>query len=415
MTRRCLVGLAGAALAFSPLPTADAHPVLVPRPAAVVAADEDCADVTSERRDDPRVTGDNEGHLALHVAQAQELARDRGRPGAGVTVVVVDSGIGIARDRVPTGHAPAELQTAHGLTAAGIVAGPDQQRPKVPVGIAPGARLVDAPFYDAPHGEGDEESRRPMAGALAAALDAVRARLGPRTVVLVPVQVEPTPQLERAVGRLVRAGALVVAPSGDRPEEDQGTPYDAYAGEPEPGEDVVDRVWPAGHPGVVSVGMSRPEARPLALRNSGVDLAAPGIGSVSIARDGGHCVVGWDSTHWSAAQVAGVAALVWSYHRGDSAEEVRRRLERTASGNGDRSSPVTGHGVVQPVEALQRRLQGMADGMEEREVVARAQPPAEREDVLAATRKDAVWWGLAGGGALVVLLVLRPVLARRRR
>ena len=36
-------------------------------------------------------------------------------------------------------------------------------------------------------------------------------------------------------------------------------------------------------------------------------------------------------------------------------------------------------------------------------------------DVLAATRRHAVWWGLLGGGALLVAVVLRPVLSRRSR
>jgi membrane-anchored mycosin MYCP len=41
--------------------------------------------------------------------------------------------------------------------------------------------------------------------------------------------------------------------------------------------------------------------------------------------------------------------------------------------------------------------------------------PKEPKDVLASTRKNAVWWGLVGGGVLLLALVLRPVLARRRR
>ena len=41
--------------------------------------------------------------------------------------------------------------------------------------------------------------------------------------------------------------------------------------------------------------------------------------------------------------------------------------------------------------------------------------PKKPDDVLASTRKDAVWWGLLGGGVLLFAVLVRPVLARRRR
>ena len=94
--------------------------------------------------------------------------------------------------------------------------------------------------------------------------------------------------------------------------------------------------------------------------------------------------------------------------------DLRSRLERTASGNGEARSPRTGYGVVQPLEALALTADEMSEVGHVEERVGPANLPRERADLLADARRDAVWWGIAGGGALVVLLLLRPVLHRRR-
>lgn len=405
LTRGAALVLAGALLA--PVP------VVAPPGAAPAWAAEgpDCAQLTADTVDEQGVRGDNDANLALHVPQAQQLARASGRgPGDGVTVVVVDSGIaGFA------GTAPSSLESGHGIAVAGIVAGPDQPEPAVGVGIAPEARVVDAPFYGAPAGQAQEGVPVPMATSLAARLklvgDAVRrGDYGGRVVVLVPTQVPGSADLTRQVARLAKAGVLLVAASGDRPAE--GPYLDEYLGEPKRGEDAVDDVWPAADPSVLSVGVSAPGARGAVLRNSGIDLSAPGVGAVTKGLNGGWCVLAQPSTHWAAAQVAGVTALVWSARPADTAAQVRTRLLQTASGNGGPSSPVTGYGVVQPVEALQRRVEAPME--ESEDVVARAKPPRERADLLAQTRRDAVWWGLGGGAVLAVLLLLRPLFTRRR-
>ena len=155
------------------------------------------------------------------------------------------------------------------------------------------------------------------------------------------------------------------------------------------------------------------------VQSSAVDVAAPTDGAVSYTVNGGPCDLSGHSSEWAAGEVAAVAAMVWSYHDGDTAAELRARLLRTADGDGVSPSRVTGYGVVQPLEALTRRLDPRADGVPDvarpdPEEVRRADPPPEQEDVLRSTRRDAVWWGLLGGGALVAALVLRPVLNRRR-
>lgn len=401
-----------AALALSAVPAA-AAPTAVSRDGA---AGPDCAQVgrDDERRD---VTGVNGADVALDVPGADALlARDTGRrPGQGVSVVVVDT---------PTGPlapgAPTDLPSAHGLTLASIVAGPDQRDPAVAVGIAPAARLEVRPFYTVPRGGGGgggEGVVEPTAAGLARTLDDVAAdvaagRLGRRVIVLVASEVEGSSPLRAAVRRLTAAGALLVAASGDRPPE--GDFLGGFAAGPRPGEDAGGAVWPAADPATLAVGVSTPDA-PVALRSSAVDVGAPGVGSVARGLDGGFCVVGEVSTHWAAAQVAGAAALVWSYHDGDDAAALRRRLEATAAGSAGASSRSFGFGEVQPVEAIERLDDALTADARSREPVRRAEAPRERAERSAGLGDDAVWWGLGGVGALSVLSLLRPVLARRPR
>ncbi|GAA3662334.1 hypothetical protein GCM10022237_22750 [Nocardioides ginsengisoli] len=351
----------------------------------------DCLSLRSDS-DERTVKGPNTANETLQVPRAQELARARG---AGVTVIVVDS----------------TDQSAHGTAVGGIVVGRDQTAPtEVGVGIAPEAGLQSRPFYDVPAGNGGgDNGREPSSSALAGVLDGIHP--GKRTIVLVPTQVARSAALENALDRLTRAGALVVAAAGDRPAE--GVFPDQLATR-KAGEDAAGVIWPAAHPGVLSVSASDPGAwdQGTVLRNSGVDLAAPGADTVSIGLNGGHCALTQASSAWAAAEVAGVAALVWSAFPTDDAARLTTRLEQTASGNGGPTSPRIGYGVVQPVEALQRRLDAMSRPRAEPPVPAQAPRPAA--DVLATTRSRAVWWGLGGGAALVVLVVLRPLLARRR-
>lgn len=402
-SRGRLAALAVAALALPLVPGAAAPAAPAPTVAAL-AEGADCAATGDDA--DRKVTGVNEASEALQVPAATALAERAGRePGEGVRVVVVDTDIpgGVAV------QARGDIVSAHGLTAAGIVGGEAQTGPSVAVGIAPAAAVVPVPFYDAPRGEEGDGEDPPSSEALARELRGISVER--RTIVLVPAVVAESKALRSALDRLHRDGALVVAPAGDVPGEDSGF-LEEYAAV-KPGQDAAADVWPAAHPDVLAVGISSPAWQPRALRNSAVDLAAPGAGSVSIGVQGGWCVVAEGSTEWAAAQVAGVAALVWSVHRSDTADQLRGRLQATASGNGE-ASPLTGFGVVQPVEALQRPVESMAAQGRGGEVVPRGKVPAERADLLAGTRRDAVWWGLGGGGALVVLLVLRPVLARRR-
>ena len=111
-------------------------------------------------------------------------------------------------------------------------------------------------------------------------------------------------------------------------------------------------------------------------------------------------------------------ALLFSHFPDDTPAMAVNRLLLTADGRPDIPNRLSGAGDVQPYDALTRPLAMDADGVAQQtapepdtQVYAAPEP---EPDVLADTRRDAVWWGLLGGGALLLALVLRPVLSGRR-
>jgi membrane-anchored mycosin MYCP len=411
-----------AAVAAAELPALPATTALVEGP--------DCREVSPEDRETEPITGPNDPYDAMHVARAQELAEARTHraPGDGVRVVVVDSGaapaIPVVHQRLPTSELP-ELVDPHGSIATGVIAGPDQRgrgAEDVPVDIAPGADVVDLRVYDRRRGadpadDGSTLSTEAVVAGLRWTLQNAR---GPRTIVLVPLAVAETRELRQAVAALARAGVLVVAPAGDRPESAEDVVLGMFFHEDgvPPGEDAAEDVWPAGYDSVLTVGvvdLDGGDVTDNVLQNSQVDIAAPTLGGASYAANGRACALTTYSSEVAAAQVAAVAALVWSVHTQDDAAALRERLLRTADGSGASDSPVTGYGMIQPVEAIQRttpRDGGKAGARADQ--VGRAPAPVEEADLLASARRNAVRWGLVGGGLVVIALVLRPVLVRRR-
>lgn len=387
-----------------------------------------CSTVVDMSMDPRPVSGENLPYEALGIDAAhQVLERGRTTPGEGVTVVIIDSGAApslvdqqelLARD--------AEITSPHGSVVAGIIGGAPAG--DVPIGLAQGADLVSLKVYDQGYDAATDSSVvTPSSDAVTAGLAWVRTNRrqlsgGDHLVALVPTTVARSSELEDEVRALHRAGVLVVAASGDRPPADSRSPLERYAfgeeGAAAPGENALGDAWPADFESVLSVGVAptEEEVTGFAVQNSGIDVAAPVQGGVSYGPNGKPCVVTAPSTEYAAAYVAGVAALVWSGRPGDSAAELRERLVRTANGSEDPEavSRVTGAGVVQPVEALQRRDLTSSREDPGSDVAQRAEPPGARADLLASTRRNALWWGLVGFAALVIALLLRPVLARRR-
>ena len=376
-----------------------------------------CSSVQADSTPD-QVTMDNAPFGQLGIGRAQQLVRRGAPPSRPVGVAVLDSGVADGAAPVAVHHSVtgrSDVTYYHGTAVAGLIAGR--------LGIAPDAEIVDVRVYDdvdADKGETLTPDR------LAEGLEWVARHAGDLNIRVanVSLAVDPSTRLERAVRAVRAAGVVVVAAAGNRPQ--QGVPFDDdFADDAAgPGEDAVGILYPTSYDDVVSAsstadGSGATDVTQYVVENSHTTVAVPTFDAVSSGLDGRPCVLEPLATSWAAAEVSGVLALLWQLYPHDNDEQVVARLVNTANGTPDGHDPLTGAGVVQPLEALTRPLDPARSGEVERTVAAdRASPPATAprppDDLLAGARNDAVWWGLVGGGVLVVALLLRPVLARRR-
>lgn len=412
MSRR----LTGAAVVVALAGTAAVVPGVPAR-----AADVSCDQIRTDSVTGPATSASLPLRL-LDVPRAQALVR--GEPGDGQTVAVVDAGIEDSAAFADVTHLPDSppVLDFHGTAVAGLIAG----RPRSdgsPVGVAPAARLVDVRVYDESPVR-TRGAREPTAGGVAEGLTWVlRHRWSERIgVVVVPVAVPDDGRLEHVVGRLVRSDVVVVAASGNRPQE--GDPLYAEFGQQRLAEDAAGAVFPAGYPGVVAVsataaGAVGADARSYVLPSSDVVVAAPTYAALSVGLNGRTCVLPEIATSWAAAEVAGVVALLRQRFPDDKAPQIVARLVETADGDPDVRTPMTGAGVVQPVAALSRPLTPARDGslpvapVETSDLPA-ATAPQRPASVMPDLRDDARWWALGGVALVVLALVLRPLVARRR-
>lgn len=404
--------------------------VVLPTPAHAVD-DTECEQATP---DETFSTTQESGALEeMDVPRAHDWLSRRGEGlGQGVVVAVVDSGVGapagvdvVERPVVVPGLAGDDY---HGTAVAGLVAGaPRPGEAGGAVGVAPGAQVLDLQVYDDPTGD---DGTPILTANVVRALDVVLARRAAGMnvrVVNISLNVAPDAALEQRVEQLWDAGVVTVAPTGNRPRNDPGDSRSALVPEEEfgefrPGEDARGVVHPAAYDRVLGVnasmaGTGGADPREYVLESSATDLAAPTAGAVSYTVNGGTCLLSNPATSWAAAEVSGVLALLFSHFPDDTPAMAVNRLLLSADGRADIPNRLSGAGDVQPLEALTRPLAMDETGAAEetspepdRQVYAAPEP---ERDVLADTRRDAVWWGLLGGGALLLALVLRPVLARR--
>ncbi|MCW2793988.1 MAG: peptidase and in, kexin, sedolisin [Nocardioides sp.] len=366
----------------------------------------------------------------LDVPAAQKaVAAKADRAGAGVTVAVLDSGVSTAEGQIPvlpTKPFSTPIQDSHGTAVAGLIAG----RPRKdgsPVGVAPGADIVDVRVFETTENNDVQVDNQAVVDGLNWVADRNRAGDLKIGVVNMSLSLSPNPQLKAALRRVVKSDAVVVAASGNRPIDTDPlwAKFGEGGSETGLGEDAAGQVFPAAYDGVVAVNATAdadPDVTDLStvvLPNSDTDVAAPTYDAVSVALNGSNCRIQQTATSWSAAEVSGVVALLRSTFPHEKAPQIVARLLRTANGAMDEPTLFQGAGVVQPLEAVTRTLHpdrtgDLALSTPVESGHQRATAPEPEADVLAATRDHAIWWGLLGGGALLLALLLRPVLARRR-
>ncbi|MFN8195436.1 MAG: S8 family serine peptidase [Nocardioidaceae bacterium] len=397
----------------------------LPTAHAGTAEDVTCDSVT---QDVPRQTAQAASRplSLLAVGRAQQLVDAAAGGRRPVRVAVVDSGIADSPlldvvERVSFTSAPAVL-SYHGTAVAGLVAGSPRPDGGL-VGVAPRAQLVDVRVYDekTPTDAGSVGVSAPLVarGLRWVAVHAEDLGIG---VVNVSLLVPRDDELEAAVRAVQRHDVVVVASSGNRPQDESDPLFDEFAvraGD----EDAAGFVFPAGYPGVVAVNATSGDPlvddRDAVLQNSATVVAAPTPGAVSVALNGGTCVLPDVATSWSAAEVSGVVALLRTRFPRETAAQVVARLRATASATPGSASPLEGAGIVQPVEALTRPLEPSRAGELVRNEPAppdtgAARAPSRPRDLVPELRRTALWWGLGGGAAAVLALLLRPLLVRRR-
>jgi len=408
-------------------------PVLAPPVAE--ADDGNAADCATIAVQDPTHYATTSPSLPLQEMGVDDaLARkkkERVKPGAGVTVAVIDSGVAEAAPvriagRVDAGNKQSQPIDYHGTAVAGLIAGRPRSGGGGPVGIAPWARIYDVQVYDeADASTAPDSTESPMTVEnLRQGLDAVIAAVPTLGIKIVNMSlaIPPDEEIKAKIARLWELGAVVVAPTGNRTELPPGLPttFEAH----QSGEDAAPYVHPADYDHVLGVnaspeGSTNPDPTSWVLENSMTDVAAPTAQGVSYSLRGESCLLRDPATSYAAAEVSGVLALLQSAYDEPIAASVQRLLT-TANGRSDIPNTLVGAGEVQALDALTRPMVIDPSGtdLDAGGVVHKPQllsVPGKPDDVLGSTRHDAVWWGLLGGGALLFALLVRPVLARRRR
>ena len=257
--------------------------------------------------------------------------------GAGVTVAVVDSGVDANPqfgDRVtvgpdlagPTFGAPAGADcVGHGTSVASIIGAAPLAGISF-AGVAPQAGILSVKITNSDTFPGQVTAQ--------AIRDAVS--LGANVINLSLATTVSTPALQAAVQFAQARNVVVVAAAGN----------DSAGGATGP-------FYPAAYPGVLSVGAIGPDGSLASFSDTRtpVSVTAPGIG-VTSAYPGTFPAAynpGDNGTSFAAAFVSGIAALVRASYPDLDEAQVVARITATADGP---AGPGTGHGMVNPVQAV---------------------------------------------------------------
>jgi type VII secretion-associated serine protease mycosin len=318
--------------------------------------------------------------------------------GKGVLVAVIDSGVspdhptlaGKVRPGIDliggSGGARCD-NVGHGTLIAGLIAGRRVERSSFH-GIAPDAEILPVRALVTNERERGREHSVRIATAIRRAVDA------DADVINLSLTTAPTPELAEAVRYALARNVVLVAAAGN-----VTTVADGFDG------------FPAAYEGVIAVASVRMDGGHLAssVVRQYVDIAAPGENIWGPAPQGGGYTPN-EGTSFASAYVAGVAALVRAYRPGLSAEEVARRIVRTADRSPEGWNPQLGNGVVNPHWAT------MSVSAEEEEPAPPAQVglSAPVPDPLHGVRIMAIWATIAAM-AVSALLVSSVTIWRRGR
>ncbi|MCY0962564.1 S8 family serine peptidase [Streptomyces sp. H27-H5] len=345
--------------------------------------------------------------------------------GKGVTVAVIDSGVGRAPELegqvLPgvdlaggkVGKAAGDERTdpdGHGTSMATIIAGTGRAAGGEGLsGIAPGARIlpIRVPREDAP-------------GASSWAAAIRRAADSDAKVVNISMSTTTAdPARDDAVKYALSKGKLVFAAMGEGGTT--GTTPAAVAakkaGEPR---------YPAATPGVVGVAAVGPNGEPTAESLTGpqVDMAAPGVDILTYCRGrAGYCES--HGTGEATALASASAALLWSAHPDWTNNQVLRVLLHTSGApvDGAVRNDWIGYGVARPRIAMSTPgPPGPADVYPLPDFVSAAaamtvgagEPSTDSgADEVAGLRGAVGWIGLGLVGVLIIGGAVSTVLARR--
>ncbi|HEY9564241.1 MAG TPA: S8 family serine peptidase [Nocardioides sp.] len=359
---------------------------------------------------------ENETLTSLRLDEVHQLAT-----GKGVGVAVIDSGISTSKTlsvRAGKSFVTGKVEDGHGTIVAGVIAGRGDA-----TGIAPGAEIYDLRVAAGPvEGEATGPSKV-QAGDVTAAVKWASANRDKIAVINISIGFEkPNKALAAAIDAAIAKGIVVVAAAGNRdpdaePEDEES---EGAQGQDEPPAAPDEVLFPASMDGVIAVTSRSADlsmTSEAVLVGPEIDVSAPVVGLRSVMLRNLVCTVSDPASSWATAVVSGVAALLLEGQRLSPAQ-VKTRIEVTAQGGGNENA-MDGHGMVQPYEALTRKLAISTTGELRTERARSAEDyvaakPAPLEDRSAERRRALLWWGMGAGGLLVLALVLRPLLARRR-
>ncbi|MFG1603016.1 S8 family serine peptidase [Actinoplanes sp. NPDC049265] len=331
---------------------------------------------------------DREWHLGfLHIAEAQKIST-----GAGVSVAVVDTGVHPHPDlkrnlKAGTSTLPSapgdgtDDKNGHGTAMAGLIAGHGRTGDAGILGIAPAAKIIPVRSTDAEATEAD--------GFLSTGI-AWAAQNGAQ-VINVSGATAPTVGMRDAIDKADEADAVVVASSGNRPQ-------DSRIG------------YPAAMPGVLAVGAVDRSGMHAAFSVEGdpVQICAPGV-EIETTRNNNRYSVAI-GTSPAAAIVSGAAALVRAKFPDLSAPEVIARLTSTATDIGPPGrDKECGFGVLNIVKAL---TVGGTDSGDKSEAVS---PAPTQQAAPGQDDGEGAPVALIVGGVVVVLGGLAALFVARRR